>query len=233
MLQGYTMQGNWTGSTPLANGGPVNVLDSYMLAFHIQRKHNTGLATKFLLQRLGKAIEMKTIAVHIDLREFEIAQQILSADSRNEADIFSMEAIDRQASWNIGARLQVKMQEVLDQRNTPAALPEKLDLSKALNIPKLQPTENPLKRSIEAAGILGDSLVQNKLRRVYSEYQSYIDFSKSYMHQLDQVQGGTIVPSMKRTLLEGIIAKDEIVQDVVDEWMFLLNQPVSWLFQNV
>jgi hypothetical protein len=125
------------------------------------------------------------------------------------------------------------MQEVLDQRNTPAALPEKLDLSKALNIPKLQPTENPLKRSIEAAGILGDSLVQNKLRRVYSEYQSYIDFSKSYMHQLDQVQGGTIVPSMKRTLLEGIIAKDEIVQDVVDEWMFLLNQPVSWLFQNV
>jgi len=230
-LNGYVLMGNWTGSTPLANGGPVNVLDSYAMAYHVQKKYGENLAAEFFKKRILLAIQMKTIATHIDVREFELAQQIVQL-SPNQ-DIFMMEATDRQSSHNLGARLQEKYSEVLDQRETPVALPQKLDMSLLMKIPKLGPQDNPLKRSIEAAGILGDSMVQNKLRRVYSEYASYLNFSKGYMDQIEQAQQGVVLPSLQRNVLEGIISKDPIVESIVDEWMSLLQKPVSWYFQHV
>jgi hypothetical protein len=150
-----------------------------------------------------------------------------------QEDIFSIEGKDREGSWNVGPRLQTTMQQVLDRRDTPAALPTNVEPSRLLNIPKLNPQDNPLKRCIEASGILGDSLVQNKCRRVYSEYASYTNFAREYMQQIDIAQGGTIVPNMPRTLLEGIISKDPIVENVVNAWHTLLNRPVTWLFENI
>ncbi len=230
-LDGYVLMGNWTGSTPLANGGPVNILDSYVMAYHVQKKHSESAAADFLKKRLMEAIRQRTIAVHVDLREFELAQQITQLSPSQ--DVFMMEATDRQSSNNLGARLQEKYAEALDRRETPVSLPQKIDLSQVMKIPPLGAQDNVFKRSIEAAGILGDSMVQNKLRRVYSEYASYMEFSKAYMDQVAQAQQGVVLPTLKRNLLEGVIAKDPLVESVVDQWMILLQQPVSWLFENV
>lgn len=230
-LNGFVLMGNWTGSTPLANGGPVNTLDSYMMAYHCQKKHGENAAAEFLKKRILAATDRRTIAPHVDLREFEIANQIMQLSPSQ--DIFLIEATDRNASNNLGARLQHQLAIALDQRTTPAALPQKVDLSKIMKIPKLGPQDNPLKRGIEAAGILGDFQVQNKLRRVYSDYASYLDFSKAYMQQVERAQQGVVLPTIKRNLLEGIIAQDPILESITNEWMRLLQQPVSWLFETV
>lgn len=228
-LMGYTLMGNWTGATPLADGGPVNTVDSYMMALHVQRKHSTLLASSYLRQRLQAAVDAGTVNPYKDVREFNIAQEILSMAEGQE--IFSVEAMDRDASYNLGARLQQKMAEVDDTRQVPASLPPNIEMGKLQLIPKMSPAENPMKRCIEAAGILSDFAVQNKLRRIYSDYNAYVGFSEEYMRQVSEAQGGTIVPNMKRRLLEGIIVRDDIYEDITTHWIDLLSQPVTKLFE--
>lgn len=228
-LMGYTLMGNWTGATPLANGGPINTLDSYMLAYHVQSKYSVMLSASYLKQRCQAAINNNSINPYTDVREFNIAQEILSMPPGQ--DIWTIEASDHEASYNLSAQLQQKLSEVMDHRIVPSSLPTHVDREKLLLIPKTNPQENMMKRCIEAAGIIEDFQVQNKLRKVLSDYQAYEFFSEQYMEQVSIAQGDVIVPNMKRRVLEGIIARDEIYEEICSEWVRLISQPLAQLFQ--
>lgn len=228
-LRGYTLMGNWIGATPLANGGPINTLDSYMLAYHVQSKYSVVLATSYLKRRCEAAVQQSTINPFTDVREFNITQEILSMPQGQ--NVWDIEAMDRDASYNLSAQLQQKMSEVFDHRIIPASLPKQVDRERLLLIPKVDPQENMLKRCIEATGIIEDFQVQNKLRKVLSDYQAYEAFSEQYMQQVSVAQGDVVVPNMKRQLLEGIIAKDEIVEEICNEWVRLISQPLVKLFE--
>jgi hypothetical protein len=88
-----------------------------------------------------------------------------------------------------------------------------------------------VKRTIEAAGILDDSTVQLKVRKIYSDYIGILEFSKQYMSLISQAQENKIVPDMERIELEGRIAQDQVKELISNELVKVLSMPLIEFFK--
>jgi hypothetical protein len=221
-LGGFTILGNWAGSSPLSNGPPLGILDSYFLAYHIQKRHNKDTAKNFLTLRTKKALEIGTIHPKIDVREFELATRVV--DLPEASDVFDIEKMQDTSSSTLEACLQRNWNEVAQASSWGnPSLPTHVQERQLQLIPPYRPSEPLLKRTIEAAGILNDYAVQAKLRKVYGDFIEARSFSEKYMQLIKTANKGTLTPSMNRIEMEGRLAKDEM-QELVSKEM------VQWLY---
>jgi len=229
-LGGMTILGHWTGSSPLSNAGPTGILDSYFMAYHMQRRHNTDSARNFLLARIQKALSIGSINATKDIVEFEVATRCL--DLPDSSDIFDIEQMQDTFSCTLEACLQRNWNQVAQgSKWGEATLPSKIDETKLRSIPPFQSGQPLLKRTIEAAGILNDVQVQNKLRKVYGDFIEAREFSKNYMDLIQQANQGEILPHMDRIEMEGRIARDETQEIVSREMVRLLYTPLVDFFK--
>jgi hypothetical protein len=229
-LGGFTILGNWVGSSPLSNGPPLGILDSYFLAYHIQKRHNKDTAKNFLNLRINKALEIGTIHPKIDVREFELATRVV--DLPETSDVFDIEKMQDTSSSTLEACLQRNWNEVAQASSwgSPSLPPHVSDRQLQL-VPPYKPSEPLLKRTIEAAGILNDVAAQSKLRKVYGDFIEARKFSEKYMQLIQVASRGTLTPRMDRIEMEGRLAKDEMQDVVAKEMVQLLYTPLLDFFK--
>ena len=229
-LGGYTILGNWVGSSPLSNGAPTGILDSYFLAYHIQKRHNKDIAKDFLYERIQAALQKGTINATSDVHEFEVSTR--TVDLPLTSDVFEIEKMQDTYACTLESCLQRNWNEVIDSaRWGDPSLPTLLDQNKLALIPPFQKSQPLLKRTIEAAGILNDFAVQQKLRKVYGDFMQARKFSQKYMDLIQLANQGSIVPSMNRIEMEGRIARDDLQEQVSREIVSLLYTPLSEFFK--
>lgn len=226
---GFSLMGNWIGPSPYSNAPPINTLDSFFLAYHVQAKHSNTMATNFLIARVNEALKKGTISPLKDVREFEIATMIM--DLPETSEIFEIMKIDDTACNTLNAAIQRNWKDMTNRSIMKASLPRNVDPHKLALVPKLQHGDNVIKRTIEAAGIIDDVSVQSKVRKIYSDYLGIVEFSHGYMDLVSQAQGDTIVPNMDRTELEGRIAEDDVKKTISREIVKVLSMPLIEFFK--
>ena len=226
---GFSLMGNWIGPSPYSNAPPINTLDSYFLAFHIQSKHSNTMATNFLIMRIKEALRKETINPNKDVREFEIATMVV--DLPETSEVFEIMKLDDTACNTLDASIQRNWKDITNRSIFNASLPKDVDPHKLNQVPKFRNGDNIVKRTIEAAGILDDSTVQLKVRKIYSDYIGILEFSKQYMSLISQAQENKIVPDMERIELEGRIAQDQVKELISNELVKVLSMPLIEFFK--
>lgn len=225
---GSVVMGNWCGALPIT-GPPINTLDSYMMAYHIQSQKSESAAVEDLGERIMEAIHMRTIEPYKDVREFEVASFYLKTIDEHH-HVFEVEQVMESSADGLFAKVSTAMAKLYDHRKVPGALPENVDLEKIRLVPKRDDGKPVLKRAIEAAGILGDVYMQNKFRKVQYDYTTYQETAWDYMKRIDE-HNDNLQPALDRPYTDGVILQEQMYDRVVTEVVDMLNRPITDLFE--
>lgn len=208
-LVGNVNVGFWIGPIPRGDHAPINIIDNFYMAFHIEHESDPLIARLRLMSRITKAINTKSISVDKGLNEYNIAIATLNFLEENN-DIYGMDIDGVLMNDGLGAELRMQLFEVTNG-NRKGALPDGVQLPKdgielELNV------ENPLKRAADLAFELGDEVMGQKFRKISRERDDMERVAGEYLEEIRKLSSkeGTSVNPLQRLVLEDLTRQDSL-----------------------
>lgn len=219
-LVGGITQGYWTGVVPNGKHAPINTLDSYMMAFHIENQENEQKAKLRLISRISKAIEMKTISVENDIVEFRIATLLIEHMKRYKT-IFGIDISGAFMGDGMGAEINSQLYENENGMRRHGALPAGVQIPENMEIE--ENVKKPISRAAQIARELGDKMMAAKFSMVASKAQEMERIANEYIEAVRGKSGGG---GMDRLILEESLKEDDISSKYVMALLSALNKPL-------
>jgi hypothetical protein len=225
-LSGGIDQGYWTGAIPNASHAPVNIIDNYYMAYHIEAQENEDIARLRFISRLTRALTSETIKPEKDLTEYEIAVYTLEYLHRNQ-HLFGLEITNEFMKNGLGAIINSQLYE--DDRiggSIKGELPKDFQPSKFKDLSIEKDVKNPLKRAADLALEIGDDAMSAKFRKISFESQSMERVAKEYIDKLRNSldQGSVNINSQDRLILENSIKVDTLQEQYTKELISILGK---------
>ena len=216
--------GNWIGTLPNANDLPINTLDGYFMAFHVEHQleeFEPDQNLERLRFRITNAIQLNTISSEQNFEEFKIASKILFELKERK----SLRALDTiLESENINIVLETSILESFAPFRT-GVIPDNVNVPSNMNIED-SPT-NPLKRAIEVSSEIGDSLMNKKFRKIEQDYHEFLGLSQQYLSSAKQAQQGSKPSSLDRTILEQSVIGESLEEFLAKQIKLNLSKPLN------
>lgn len=227
-LAGGISQGNWTGVIPNANKPPVNLLDNYYMAYHIENQDDETLAKGRLVKRISRAINKKEISQDKDIVEYRIALLTLK-HMETYKNIFGIEISNSFMQNGLGAVIRDQVYETITNPLRNGALPATFSLGDDINLDfsiDADPRKN-LKRASDVAFAGGDKMMGLKFQRIQTEL---VDMERVASEYLEAAQGyskdKSISLGMDRLSMEGIIETEQKEEAFAKLIISILNKPL-------
>ena len=219
--------GYWIGDVPNASQPPLNQLDSYFMAFHIEREMLMEDAYQRLKQRIEAGFKNRTIAANVDSEEVRVANVTLGCLEKTgniNALVFNLE--------NSTSGLLATMKNYYIENFTPSL---KGDLPGNIFVP--DNVEIPTNKSIENAVILceqlGDLYTADKMKRILGEYIKYQALAAEYIDRAAEMHGQKTESSLERIRMEAELDSQRVELEMVKELFAVLNKPIADLFNII
>ena len=218
------IHGNWIGSLPNANESPVNTLDGYFMAFHIEKQMEEFEIDQIIERlrfRITNAIQMNTISSEQNFEEFKIATKVLF-ELNEKKSLRGLDTILESENMNIVLEASI-LESFAPFRK--GVIPDNVNVPPNLNIED-SPT-NPLKRAIEVSSEIGDSLMNKKFRKIEQDYQEFLGLSQQYLSSAKQAQQGSKPSSLNRTILEQSVIGESLEEFLANQIKSNLTRPIN------
>lgn len=225
-LAGGINQGYWTGAIPNASHAPINIVDNYFMAYHIEAQTEPDIARLRFVSRLTAALNNEEISPEKDLVEYEIAVYTLEYLHRNQ-HLFGLEITNEFMKNGLGAVVNAQLYE--DDRSggvLKGELPKDFDSSQHMDIEIEDDVKNPLKRAADLAEMIGDDMMRAKFRKISFEKQNMERIAKEYIDKLrESLKGGGInINQQDRLTLENSIKVETLEEKYTKELINILGK---------
>lgn len=228
-MQNVDSTGYWFGDIPNASQPPRNALDSYFMAYHIEKQFKEGEALEpyqiisHLKDRVTTAIQSKTISGKINAEEFKVATLVLQHIEKYGNISAIQYAVDK---------LQYGLGAVLRDRLVTAMEPPFKGVVKG-NIPPnlvIEPNPvRPMKRAAEVAFESGDTLMASKFAKIEYESSMYEQIAQQY---LESARTPGVQSSMDRLILEESVELDDQYDVMSKQLVRLMHMPIGNFIQT-
>lgn len=232
-LAGGITQGNWTGVIPNANRAPVNLLDNYFMAYHIENQTDQTIANGRLVQRLTRALNKKKISPEINPIEYRVTLITLEHIKRYK-NIFGIEISNSFMENGLGAIIRDQVYENITVPLRKGALPASFKLSEGENISMDIDADMRvnLKRARDIAFAGGDTMMGAKFQRIQAEFNDMARVAGEYIGAArDFSQGVNISRGMDRLVLENMQKVEQKEDGIAKLLVSLLNKPLIQIIQ--
>ena len=227
-LSGGITQGNWTGVIPNANKAPVNLLDNYYMAYHIENQNDESLAKGRLVKRITRALNKKVISPEKDIIEHRIALLTLEHMKRYK-NIFGIEISNAFMQNGLGAIIRDQVYETITNPIRNGSLPQTFSLPQDVNLDFTTDSDSKgnLKRARDIALAGGDRMMGAKFQRVQAEVHDMERVAVEYIQSAQSfVTDQNISLGMDRLNMENIMeieSKEEAFAKLI---ISILNKPL-------
>lgn len=232
-LAGGIDQGYWSGSIPNGQHAPINIVDNYFMAYHIENQDDPSIARLRFISRLTKALNEETITQEKDYIEYELAVYVLDYLQRNQ-HLFGLEITNQFMRNGLGATINSQLYEEIDSRVLKGELPTDFNpnLYQDMNIESEGDIKNPLKRAADFADEIGDDKMAVKFRKISVEAQDMERVAKEYISNLRQGlssvgQSSVNINTQERLILEKSIKGENIKEQYTKELISVLNRELT------
>ena len=232
-LAGGITHGYWSGAIPNGQHAPINTVDNYFMAYHIENQDDPLIAKLRFISRLTKALNEETISQEKDYIEYELAVYVLDYLGRNQ-HLFGLEITNQFMRNGLGATINSQLYEEIDSQVLRGQLPSDFNpsLYQDMVIEDEGDIVNPLKRAADFANEIGDDKMATKFRKISVESQDMERVAKEYISLLRTSIGaggssGTTIDSQKRLILEKSIEGESIKERYTKELVSVLNKELS------
>lgn len=226
-LAGGITQGHWTGVIPNAEKPPVNLLDNYFMAYHIENQEDQTLANGRLVSRITRALNKKKITPESNPIEYRVALITLEHIKRYK-NIFGIEISNSFMENGLGAVIRDQVYENITVPLRKGALPAVF----ALGDENIEMSVDPdarvnLKRARDVAFAGGDKMMGLKFQKIYAEFNDMARVAGEYLDAAQQHKDGTnISGGMDRLVLENLQKVEQKEEGIAKLLVSLLNKPL-------
>ena len=226
-LSGGITQGNWTGVIPNADKPPVNLLDNYFMAYHIENQEDQNLANGRLVARISKALISSKISPEKNPIEYRVALITLEHIKRYN-NIFGVEISNSFMENGLGAVIRDQVYDNITVPLRKGALPVGFSLRDENVEMDVDPdTRVNLKRARDVAFAGGDKMMGLKFQKMFSEFNDMARVAGEYLGAAQQYkEGANISGGMDRLVLENIQKVEEKEEVAAKMLVSLLNKPL-------
>lgn len=212
-LAGGIKQGYWIGVIPNGTKPPINTLDNYFMAYHIESQEDEGKALNRFALRITEALKQETITHDVDYVEYKIAIYTLGY-IRKYNTFLGMDIESSFTQNGLGATINMQMTaEDIDVAPRTGSLPGNLSKRDVEPIVIEEEIVNPLKRAADFAEEIGDDLMAKKFRKISIEAQDMKRVADEYIDALRKMKAdGVNTGGLDRLILEKEI-KTETIQE--------------------
>ena len=207
-LVGSLSAGFWVGPIPKGDHAPVNTIDNFYMAFHIEHQEDPLIARLRLMSRITTSLNKKEMSVSKNIVEYNIAIATLMFLEKNN-DIYGIDIDSVLMNDGLGAELNVQMHEESNGLRK-GVLPEGIDF-KSMNISIEEDVVNPLKRAADIALEIGDEMMAAKFRKISVERDDMERVAHEYLGNVkDAIGGGKNINPLQRLVLEELTHQDTL-----------------------
>lgn len=226
-LAGGITQGHWTGVIPNADKPPVNLLDNYFMAYHIENQEDQTLANGRLIKRITRALNKKKITPESNPIEYRVALITLEHIKRYK-NIFGIEISNSFMENGLGAIIRDQVYENITVPLRKGALPVSFSLGEEnLEMEIDADARVNLKRARDVAFAGGDKMMGAKFQRVYADFNDMARVAGEYLGEAKRLsEGGNISGGMERLVLENLQKVEQKEEGIAKLLVSLLNKPL-------
>jgi hypothetical protein len=177
--------GFWFGEIANASNVPINTLDNYFMAYHIELQMNVVEKNEIisrLQKRIQRSIEQKSISATFNSDEFYNAIQVLKL-IRKYGNLSRLDIAISNPASGLGARIRDQILDVMDPP-FKGVLPKWAKISKDYEI-----KDNPSRCILSAANLandIGDVSLSRKFATIESQSQTYEKVAREYLESARQ-----------------------------------------------
>ena len=182
-LAGGINQGYWTGIIPEGTHAPINTVDNFFMAYHIEYQEDEQKAKKRLIARLTKALQIEEISMENNLVEYNIAIYTMDYLKRHD-NLFGLEISNEFMRNGLGATLNAQIKEELRSQVRKGKLPDNFNPKEYKNMEIEKDVKNPLKRAADFADEIGDKFMATKFRKISMERDDMERVANEYIGEL-------------------------------------------------
>lgn len=232
-LSGGITQGNWTGVIPNGNKPPINLLDNYFMAYHIENQTDQAIANGRLVKRLTRALNMKKFTPEKNPLEYRVALITLEHIKRYK-NVYGIEISNSFMENGLGAVIR---DQVFEQITTPlkkGALPATFSLGEEnLDFNVDADSKITLKRARDIAFAGGDKMMGMKFQRVQKEMLDMERVAGEYITAAKEFSSsGNVSLGMDRLVLENVYKTEEKEETIAKMLISVLNKPLIQVIQQ-
>ena len=211
-LVGSVSVGYWVGPVPRGDHAPINTIDNFYMAFHIEHQTDPLIARLRFMARISKAINDKVISPSNGMIEYNLAVSTLAYITENK-DIYGIDVSSILMNNGLGADLNVQLHERISKPRK-GVLPDNIDFTRH-DISLEQTVENPLKRAADLAFMIGDDLMGRKFRKISIERDDMSRVAGEYLESIRQQMdpnGAKNINPLQRLVLEESVQQEGITE---------------------
>ena len=221
-----TTYGFWVGVYPHGGRPPQSVLDSYMLAYHVENEEeDPGVALNHLKARIQKAIESKSIASDKNADELRYATVLLHHMDMY-GNIYGVQYAVSQLHRGLDASIRSELVAAVEPP-FHGVLPGTYD-----TIPPIEENPiRPLKRAAEVALQIGDTQMATKFAKISEESELLTTIAVEYLNQARErvASTGSLPSGVERLIMEENLKADDEYDAIAQSIGTILQKPMSSL----
>jgi len=207
-LVGNLSAGFWVGPIPKGDHAPINTIDNFYMAFHIEHQEDPLIARLRLMSRITTSLNKKEMSVSKNIVEYNIAIATLMFLEENN-DIYGIDIDSVLLNDGVGAELNMQLHESSNELRK-GALPDGIDFS-SMDISIEDDIVNPLKRAADIALEIGDEMMATKFRKISVERDDMERVAHEYLGNVKDAMGGSKnINPLQRLVLEELSHQDTL-----------------------
>ena len=224
-LAGSVTQGYWIGAIPNASHAPINTIDNYFMAYHIESQQDPDIARLRFISRIKKALADEYINPDKDLVEYEISVYTYVYLEKNQ-HLFGLEVNNQFMRNGLGATINSQMYQDDRDGHLKGELPRDFNGMKYKNISIEKDVVNPLKRAADLALEIGDHYMNSKFQKISFESENMKRVANEYIDKLRQNIGNDKVDinTQDRFVLENNLKVDTLQEKYTKQLISILNR---------
>lgn len=216
-LAGGIEQGYWIGVIPNGEHAPVNTLDNFFMAYHIESQEDPNIAKARFIARTKQALSSETISQEKNYTEYQTALYTLAFLERND-HLFGLELTNEFMRNGIGATINTQLREEMTPDLRKGVLPDDInnELLSKMEIEEEIDESNVLKRAADFAKELGDDTMATQFDKISKSSTQMKRIADEYIGNIKKRQrilnnGEKSLPNgMDRLILEKSIETEDI-----------------------
>lgn len=216
-LAGGIEQGYWIGVIPNGEHAPVNTLDNFFMAYHIESQEDPNIAKARFIARTKQAMTIETISQEKNYTEYQTALYTLAYLERND-HLFGLELTNEFMRNGIGATINTQLREEIGPDLRKGVLPDDVnnELLSKMEIEEEIDDSNVLKRAADFAKELGDDTMATQFDKISKSSTQMKRIADEYIGNIKKRQrilnnGEEKLPNgMDRLILEKSIETEDI-----------------------
>ena len=224
-LSSSVTHGYWIGAIPNGSHAPINTIDNYFMAYHIESQQDPDIARLRFISRIKKALNDKYISPEKDLVEYEISVYTYVYLEKNQ-HLFGLEINNHFLRNGLGATINSQIYQDDRDGYLKGELPRDFNRMKFKDISIEKDVVNPLKRAADLALEIGDHYMNSKFQKISFESENMKRVANEYIDKLRQnIDNDNVnINTQNRLVLENDLKVDTLQEKYALQLISILNR---------